>query len=231
MAASLTQTQEIMQETPVTPANNLRPLEITNLRMHQPVLVKDITITMERALMGKKTEEVDRETDSLLEIMAVESFQIQITIIITRVVEVVIVVVDVIDSEINKAKGDQEATTIALAAPTTSANPALAPTTVATTTTATKILHPKETLSGAVLAIRTETAINNQIILKLRPSQEELTHQLVVEVTEHKTIKIREELLVHTPTLRDSKSSIKIKATILKATATNHRSQAAVDCL
>ena len=182
--------------------------------------------------MEKKTEVEDKETDSLLGIMVAESFQIQITTIITREVEAVIGVADVIDSEINKVKDGQEATIIALAARTISANQALAPTTVATTTTATKIptQHPRETLKGVELAIRTVAAINNQIILlRLRPSKGP-THQLEEEVT-HKTIQIREELLVHTPTLRDSKSSIKIKATILKATATNRRSLAAADFL
>lgn len=222
----------------ITLVNNLRLLAITkNPKTRHLARAKDITITMGRVLMEKKMQVADKEIDSRLEItLAVESFQIQITTITTREVEVVIVVVDVIDSEINKAKDDQEATTIALAAKVTiSATINLAPptpTTAATTTTVTKIptQHPRETQSEVELAIQTAAAINNQIILKLRPSHQGPTLQLEEEVT-HKTIKIREEVLVRTPTLRDSKSSIKIKATILKTTATNRRSQAAVACL
>jgi len=221
----------------ITLVNNLRLLAITkNPKTRHLAQAKDITITMGRVLMEKKMQVADKEIDSSLEItLAVESLQIQITTIITREVEVVIVVVDVIDSEINKAKDDQEATTIALAAKVTilaTVNLAPTPTTEATTTTVTKIptQHPRETQSEVELAIQTAAAINNQIILKLRPSHQGSTLQLEEEVT-HKTIQIREEVLVRTPTLRDSKSSIKIKATILKATATNRRSQAAVACL
>ena len=221
----------------ITLVNNLRLLAITkNPKTRHLAQAKDITITMGRVLMEKKMQVADKEIDSRLEItLAVESLQIQITTIITREVEVVIVVVDVIDSEINKAKDDQEATTIALAAKVTilaTVNLAPTPTTEATTTTVTKIptQHPRETQSEVELAIQTAAAINNQIILKLRPSHQGPTLQLEEEVT-HKTIQIREEVLVRTPTLRDSKSSIKIKATIRKATATNRRSQAAVACL